>query len=110
MAISQEFADFVQELLSPLGNVKRRRMFGGTGFFRYGKMFALIYGGNNLYFKSRTAHPLLGGQLIYRRTDKVSGMPKEVGLPYFQADGCVFDDSEALLALAHAAFDASGIK
>ncbi|MGD1934974.1 MAG: TfoX/Sxy family protein [Candidatus Phaeomarinobacter sp.] len=42
MAVSSEYLDFLLEMLGPLGPVKSRRMFGGSGLFADGLMFALI--------------------------------------------------------------------
>ena len=44
-------ADLVLDLLSPLGGVTRRFMFGGWGFYRDGLFFALIADGR-FYLKS----------------------------------------------------------
>ncbi len=42
MPISDEFLEFVLDLLSPWGGVTARKMFGGAGLYRDGKMFGLI--------------------------------------------------------------------
>lgn len=42
MATSREFETFLDDLFAPLGGVTRRRMFGGTGLYRDGLMFALV--------------------------------------------------------------------
>jgi len=42
MAVSDEFLNYVLDQLSPWGNVSVRRMFGGAGLYRDGKMFGLI--------------------------------------------------------------------
>ena len=42
MSASPAFADYVLELLAPLGEVSARRMFGGYGIYCDGVMFALI--------------------------------------------------------------------
>lgn len=40
----------VLDLLEPLGFVRHRRLFSGTGFFRHDLMFAMLIGGT-LYFR-----------------------------------------------------------
>jgi len=45
------FAEYVVELLAPLGRVAARRMFGGHGIYCDGVMFALI-ADDVLYFKA----------------------------------------------------------
>lgn len=42
MAISNEFVEYVRDQLSEWGEVSVRRMFGGAGLYRFGKMFALV--------------------------------------------------------------------
>ena len=42
MPASQEFADYLVELLTPLGRVTARRMFGGFGLYLDGLTFAII--------------------------------------------------------------------
>lgn len=54
MTNKDEFADYVVELLAPLGAVTARRMFGGHGIYTDGLMFALI-ADQVLYFKGDEA-------------------------------------------------------
>jgi len=42
MAVSEEFVDYVVEQLSAWGEVSVRRMFGGAGLYREGRMFGVI--------------------------------------------------------------------
>jgi DNA transformation protein len=44
MAVSDDFVNFVVDQLSRWGPVPIRRMFGGAGLYRDGKMFGLIAG------------------------------------------------------------------
>jgi DNA transformation protein and related proteins len=48
---SNEFADYVVELMASWAPVTTRKMFGGFGLYREGMMFALI-ADDRLYFKS----------------------------------------------------------
>jgi DNA transformation protein len=50
MASSQEFADYIEELLGPLGNITVRRMFGGMLFKVEGKQLGMVIS-DTLYFK-----------------------------------------------------------
>ncbi len=45
-----QYIDYVLDLLSPLGNIKARKMFGGYGIYKDNIFFALIID-NILYFK-----------------------------------------------------------
>jgi DNA transformation protein and related proteins len=42
MAISDEFMEYVLDQLSGWGEVRAKRMFGGAGLYRQGKMFGLL--------------------------------------------------------------------
>ena len=48
---SREFADYLVELLAPLGPVTAKRMFGGFGLYLDGLMFAIIVD-DSLYLKA----------------------------------------------------------
>jgi len=47
---SETYAEFLREQLAPLGHLSMRRMFGKTGVFCDGVMFAMVTE-NNLYFR-----------------------------------------------------------
>ena len=42
MSVSDEYIDFVIDLLSPLGEIRVKRMFGGAGLYADGLFFAII--------------------------------------------------------------------
>lgn len=42
MARKSEFVEYLLDLLAPLAGVTARGMFGGWGFYRDGRMFALV--------------------------------------------------------------------
>ena len=42
MSVSNSFLEYILDQLSEWGNVTIRRMFGGAGLYRDGKMFALV--------------------------------------------------------------------
>ena len=42
MPLSDEFLTYVLDQLSPWGDVTARKMFGGAGLYRNGKMFGLV--------------------------------------------------------------------
>jgi DNA transformation protein and related proteins len=50
MVASDSFAEFLREQLAPLGRITVRRMFGKTGVFCDGLMFAMVTG-DTLYFR-----------------------------------------------------------
>jgi len=50
MAVSEDFVNYVLDQLSGWGKVSVRRMFGGAGLYREGKIFGVI-AGNVAYLK-----------------------------------------------------------
>jgi DNA transformation protein len=50
MVASDSFAEFLREQLAPLGHITMRRMFGKTGVFCDGLMFAMVTD-DTLYFR-----------------------------------------------------------
>src|SRR6476620_2319691 len=50
MVASETYAEFLREQLAPLGRLSLRRMFGKTGVFCDGVMFAMVTD-NTLYFR-----------------------------------------------------------
>ena len=54
MAASAELLEFLTEQMSGFAPVSRRPMFGGAGFFRDGRMFALV-AADVLYLKADAA-------------------------------------------------------
>ena len=102
---SREFADYLVELLEPLGRVKAKRMFGGFGLYLDGLMFALITddtlylkadAGNRAAFAARAMPPF-----EYVRQGKV------VTLSYLAAPAEALEEPDDLVALARLAFAAA---
>ena len=52
MTEQSEFMNNVLEILSPLGDVTTKRMFGGYGIFLDAKMFALVNKAEELFLKA----------------------------------------------------------
>lgn len=50
MAISNDYLEYVLDQFSMWGGVSARKMFGGAGLYRDGKMFGMI-GDDMVYFK-----------------------------------------------------------
>lgn len=101
MSVSEQLADYVHDQLAPLGQIERRRMFGGTAFRLGGEMIAILSRNGGLYLKSASGEGL-GEQLKSRRTDKQTGAVREIGLPYYRLPDGVLDDAPALHAAVRA--------
>lgn len=102
---SREFAEYVVELLEPLGAVRARPMFGGYGLYLDGLMFALIADDilyvkadaeNREAFEKRDMPPFL-----YQRQGKT------VTIAYHAVPAEALDDRHDLLALARQGFAAA---
>ncbi len=102
MVASASFAEFLREQLAPLGRLTMRRMFGKTGVFCDGLMFAMVTD-DMLYFRvddhnraafeeARSAPPLSYA--------KKGG---SIELSFWRAPERLFDEPHELVTWAHAA-------
>ncbi len=102
--MSRELADHVCDMLSRLGPVTARAMFGGFGIYLDGLMFALI-ADEVLYFKAdATSKPMF----------EAAGMApfkpfahKPMVMPYWEVPADVMDEPDQLCAWGRAAFEAA---
>lgn len=102
---AHEYAEYLADILSPLGSIHWRAMFGGYGFY-CGDVFFALAADEVLYFKadreSRAQFEAAGlPPFVYYK----QGRP--MSLSYYQAPELIFEDDEALrlwggLALAAA--------
>jgi len=103
MAMSQEFRDYVLEMLEPLGGVTARRMFGGAALYRNGTVFALI-ADDILYFKVDDAN-----RSDYETAGTGPFRPyegKAFTMPYWEVPADILEDPQAIRAWADKAWDA----
>lgn len=105
MSETQEYAAHIVDLLDSFGPCEARRMFGGSGIFHQGLMFALI-ADNNLYLKAddetRELFSAEGCEAFsYYKKEK------EYRLSYYLAPEDFFEDPDACLRWARLAFDAA---
>ena len=106
MVASDSFAEFLREHLAPLGRVTLRRMFGKTGVFCDGVMFAMVTD-NTLYvrvddhnratFKEAAAFPPLN----YAKKGST------IDLAFWRVPERLFDEPDELVAWARAALAAA---
>lgn len=104
MARSREYEAHIEDVLSPLGNVRVKRMFGGAGVFRGDTMFALI-SDEQLYFKADEA---LAAELEAAGSTQFSYDSKRgqrIAMSYWLAPEGLFDEPDALMVLARRAAD-----
>lgn len=92
MAVNENYLNFVLDQLSEIQNFTFKKMFGGVGFFREGKMFGAIMGGTfRLKADDQTktdfeAH----GMEAYHNKGKGKGMP------YWEVPAEIMEDKDQL--------------
>jgi DNA transformation protein len=97
MSVSDEFIEYVLDQFSQWGNVTARKMFGGAGLYRDGKMFGLI-ADDVAYLKvddsNRKDFVEAGSSPFKPYPDKATTMS------YFEVPPDVLDDPEELVKWA----------
>ena len=105
MKAPDPFTERIMALLTPLGPVRARRMFGGTGIFMDDLMFALIAGGM-LYLKvDADSEPEFARTRSTPFTYRRQG--REISMSYWSAPDGALDDMAALQPWATAALGAA---
>ncbi len=105
MSVSAEFTDMVMDMLSDMGPVSKRRMFGGVGLFLDGIMFGLMTD-ETLYLKADNVNrPEFDDHGLPPFTYTRQG--REVALSYFEAPPDGFDDPDVMVQWARAAWAAA---
>lgn len=106
MVASDSFSDFLREQLAPLGRITARRMFGKTGVFCDGLMFAMVTDdtlyfrvddGNRTTFNEAAAYPPLN----YTKKGEL------IDLSFWRVPERLFDEPDELLTWAREAMDAA---
>jgi DNA transformation protein len=106
MVASDSFANFLREQLAPLGRVTMRRMFGKTGVFCDGLMFAMVTDdtlyfrvddGNQAAFEEAKSHPPLN----------YGKQGRSIDLSFWRAPERLFDEPDELNAWARLALAAA---
>jgi DNA transformation protein len=105
MRITNEFAEHAAELLSAVGTVVLRRMFGGYGLFCDGVMFALI-AGDELYLKT-DAHNRAEFERVGCTPFVYGNERRRVVMSYFRAPDEAIESRELATPWARSAFDAA---
>ena len=96
---------YLEDLLRPLGTIRLRRMFGGSGIYADGLFFALVVD-DQLYFKvdalSRAQFEAAGlEEWVYAKDGK------PVRMSYFRPPEDVYEDEDSLRRWGRLALDAA---
>lgn len=97
MAVSKEFLEYVLDQFAGWGGVSARRMFGGAGLYRDGKMFGLV-ADNVVYLKVDATNKekfVEAGSVPFKPYPD-----KPTVMSYFEVPPDVFEDPEELVAWA----------
>lgn len=95
MPASDEYADYLRDLLRPLGAIRLRRMFGGYGIYADDLFFAVVIEGQ-LHFKvDAVTRPQFEAASLEEWVYEKEGKP--VRMNYFRPPEEIFDDEEPLL-------------
>jgi DNA transformation protein len=106
MVASDSFAEFLREQLAPVGRVTMRRMFGKTGVFCGGLMFAMVRD-DALYFRVDDHN-----QAAFKEAQSFPPLDYEkkgskIDLAFWRAPERLFDEPDELVAWARAALGAA---
>ena len=106
MVASETYADFLREQLAPLGRLSLRRMFGKTGVFCDGVMFAMVTD-NTLYFRVDEQN-----REIFKEAESSPPLNYAKGgamidLSFWRVPERLFDEPDELITWARAALAAA---
>ena len=100
MAVNEEYLNYVLDQLSEFDGVETKRMFGGVGLFKEGRMFGKI-GGDTLRLKvdssNQQAYEAKGMKPYYSEK-------KKKGMPYWEVPLDVLEDKKELAKWASQSF------
>jgi len=97
MAVSNSFIEYILDQLSAWGEVTARRMFGGAGLYRDGKMFGLV-ADNVAYLKVDETNKkkfLVAGSSPFKPNPN-----KSTTMSYFEIPPEILENSEELIEWA----------
>jgi len=105
MPARDEYADYLQDLLRPLGQIRLRRMFGGYGIYADDLFFAVVVE-EQLYFKTdAVTRPSFEAASLEEWVYEKDGKP--VHMNYFRPPEAIFDDEEVLVHWGRLALSAA---
>ena len=92
MAVQKEYIDFVIDQLELIQPFETKKMFGGVGFFKEGKMFAMI-GGNQFRLKVDESNK---GAFEEAGMKPYQSSTKKKGMPYWEVPVSILEDKDKL--------------
>jgi DNA transformation protein len=107
MVASDSFAEFLREQLAPLGRLSMRRMFGKTGVFCDGLMFAMVTD-DTLYFRVDDGNRATFAEAASFPPLNYEARGQTIDLSFWRAPDRLFDEPDELVGWARAALAAAG--
>jgi DNA transformation protein len=106
MVASDDFAEFLRDLLAPVGRITMRRMFGKTGVFCDGFMLGMVRD-NTLYFRVDDDN-----RAAFKEAESFPPLNYEkkggtIDLSFWRAPERLFDEPDELVSWARAALAAA---
>ena len=106
MVASETYADFLREQLAPLGRLSLRRMFGKTGVFCDGVMFAVVTE-NTLYFRVDDHNREIFKEASSSPPLNYAKGGAMIDLSFWRVPERLFDEPDELITWARAALAAA---
>jgi DNA transformation protein len=106
MVASDSYAEFLGELLAPIGRVSMRRMFGKTGVFCDGVMFRMVTE-NVFYFRVDEENREMFREAAAAPPLNYQKGGHTIDLSFWRAPERLFDEPDELVAWAQAALAAA---
>lgn len=106
MVASDSFAEFLRELLAPLGRVTLRRMFGKSGVFCDGLMLGMV-SDNTLYFRVDAENRAAFAEAAAFPPLNYEKQGSTIDLAFWRAPERLFDEPDELVAWARLALAAA---
>jgi len=106
MVASDSFAEFLCEQLAPIGHVTMRRMFGKSGVFCDGLMFAMVTD-DTLYFRVDDDNSAAFAEAKSFPPLNYGKKGRTIDLSFWRAPERLFDEPDELVAWARLALAAA---
>jgi DNA transformation protein len=103
---SDSFAEFLRELLAPLGPIALRRMFGKTGVFCGGVMLGMVRD-NTLYVRVDDANRALFAEAASEPPLDYVKKGESIDLAFWRVPERLYDEPEEFIVWARAALAAA---
>ena len=106
MVASDTYAEFLQELLAPLGRLTMRRMFGKTGVFCDRVMLGMVTE-NTLYFRVDDQNRVMFAEAASFPPLNYAKKGETIDLAFWRVPERLFDEPDELVSWARAALAAA---